>query len=85
MELRAKGEDEERVISFKPTMTVAAKRSFRGFPEMISADYTVLFTELKKAVTQKIEPSTEKPKVTETKQPASAGEKPKPVTAKATA
>ncbi len=83
MELRTKGDMEERVISFKPTNTVAAKGSFRGFPEVIPADYTFLFTELKKAVTQTAEASVEKPKADEIKKPASAGQKPKPVAQKA--
>jgi hypothetical protein len=85
MELRTKGDVEERIISFKPTMTVAAKRSFRGFPEVIPADYTVLFSELKKALSQGSEPPVETPKAVETQSPAPAGQKSKQNTVKASA
>lgn len=83
MELQNKGDSEERIITFKPTMTMAAKRSFRGFPEVIPANYTVLFSELKKVLTHGNEPIAEKPKTNEAQQPAPAGQKTKPLKASA--
>ncbi len=38
--------NDKRIFNFQVTNTIAAKRSFRNFPEQMEADYTTLFTTL---------------------------------------